>query len=330
MKNKMIGVDLGSSDILIYVPNKGIIFNEPNIVAYNQIEKKVVSVGYLALKMLGKEQNGVKVTRPIANGVVNSISKQTLLIKHVLKEKKKKGLFKNARVVVSCPSELSEVNILAIKKIFNNLGARGVELVSQSYLALLGCGNIETTSRGNMVITLGGGYSDVLIASGNKVLISKSSSFSGRQIDLAITRHLRKKHQLIIGDKTSEYIKMKIGSLEQFPENRLIEVSGRDIVTALPKSVIISTMEIKQAISSTPVTLLESITDCLELTNPEVAADIIESGIIICGGSSLLGGIRDYLESHLNITVRLASDPAYTVVNGIKNYIHLMSNKKEA
>ena len=179
-----------------------------------------------------------------------------------------------------------------------------------------------------MVITLGGGYSDILIASGNKVLISKSSSFSGRQIDLAITRHLRKKHQLIIGDKTSEYIKMKIGSLEQFPENRLIEVSGRDIATALPKSVIISTMEIKQAISSTPVTLLESITDCLELTNPEVAADIIESGIIICGGSSLLGGIRDYLESHLNITVRLASDPAYTVVNGIKNYIHLMSNKK--
>jgi rod shape-determining protein MreB len=328
MKNKYIGVDLGSSDLLIYIPSKGIVYNEPNIVAYDANSKKVIESGYLALKMAGKEQNNIHVTRPIENGTVSSISKQVLLFKHVLNQIKKPKLFIGSTVVVSVPSELNEVNILAIKKIFKDLGAEDVELLSQSYLALIGAESITTTSRGNMLVTIGGGCSDVVVTSGANILISKRSSFSGKILDTAITRHLRKKHQLIIGDKTSEYVKMKIGSLEPFPENRLLEVSGRDLVTALPKSVIISTMEVKQAIVPALSSLLETITDCLESINPEVSSDIIESGIIICGGGALLGGLRDYLESHLNITVRLSSEPTYAVINGIKNYIISNSKKK--
>lgn len=329
MKQKFVGIDLGSSDLIIYVPGKGVIYNEPNVVAINLQTKKVVNTGYLALKMLGKEPENVQVVRPVTNGVINSINKETLLIKAILKDKNKKGAFKNAHVIVSTPSEINEVNTLAIKKLCQNLGAKDCELVSQAYLALLGCESCDTTTRGNLIVTIGGGYSDICVSSGTKLLISRASSFSGKQIDMAISRLLRKKHHLIIGEKTSEYIKMKIASLEQFPENRLLEVSGRDIVTSLPKSVIISTLEIKQVITPIISQLLEAITDCLEITPPEISSDIIESGIIICGGASLLGGMRDYLESNLNITIRVAADPTYVVINGIKNYIHANINKKK-
>ena len=260
--------------------------------------------------------------------MVSSITKAVILFNEILKNIKKTKLFEKTTVVVSIPSELNEVNILAIKKIFKDLGASDIELVTQSYLALFGLENIATSTRGNMLVTIGGGCSDIVISAGTNILVNKRSSFSGKSVDYAITRYLRKKHQLLIGDKTSEYIKMKIGSLESFPENRLLEVAGRDLITALPKSVIISTMEIKQAITPTVNTLLETITDCLELTNPEVSSDIIESGIIICGGGALLGGLRDYLESHLNIVVRLSSEPTYSVINGIKNYILLDPKKK--
>ena len=328
MKHKFVGIDLGSSNLIIYIPGKGIIYNEPNIVAVNQMNKKVVATGYLALKILGKEPESVSVIKPVNHGVISSISMQTLMIESVLKEKKHRNLLKNANLVISVPSEMDEVNILSVKKIAKNFDAKSLTIRSQSYLALLGCESSDTSSRGNLIVTIGGGCSDISVTSGTKLLISRTSSFCGHDIDVAISRHLRKKHRLIIGEKTAEYIKMKIGSLEQFPENRLLEVSGRDLVTSLPNSIVIATMEIKQAITPTLTPLIESITDCLEITPPEVASDIIESGIMICGGSALLGGMREYLESNLNITVRVLGDPTYAVINGIKNLIHQGISKK--
>ena len=322
MKKKYIGIDLGSSNIIIYNNQKGIIYNEPNVVAIDNKTGKVINGGYLALKMLGKENNSVSVYRPVSNGVINSISLMTLLLKFIAKEKRNKNLFKKSFLVISTPSELTEVNILSLKKIAKNLEARSIILKSQSILALYGSNQSQVNSRGNLIVTIGGGCSDISVTSGSDSLISKTSTFSGKKIDEAICRHIRKKHKLIIGEKTSEYIKMKIGSLEQFPENRLLEVSGKDIITSLPSSVIISTIEIKQAIVPVISELVEAITDCLELTPSEIASDIIESGIIICGGTSILNGIREYLESNLNTTVRVLSDPSYSVINGIKNFIH--------
>ena len=322
MKQKIVGIDLGSSNLIIYTPSKGIIYNEPNYVSINTQNRKVVNTGYLALKMQGKEPENVQVVNPVNNGLISSISMETLLIKSILKEKNHKNLFKRAKLIISTCSELNEVNILALKKLAKNLDVDSLEFFSQSYLALLGCDSGDISSRGNLIVSLGGGCSDISITSGTKLLISRTCSFSGKKVDEAITRHLRKKHHLIIGEKTSEYIKMKIGSVEQFPENRLLEVSGRDLVSSLPSSVVISTVEIKQVITSCIRPLIEDITDCLEITPPEVASDIIESGIIICGGMSILGGMREYLESNLNIAIRVASDPTYSVINGIKNVVH--------
>lgn len=325
MKQKIVGIDLGSSNIIIYIPNKGIIFNEPNIIAFNDYQNKVIAIGYLALKMLGKEPENVHVIRPVNDGVVSSITMQTNLIKQILIDKKMKNLLKKSKLIISSPSVINEVNTFALKKIAKNFDVSEVDIKSQSYLALLGCDSTSTSTRGNLLITIGGGCSDITVSSGTKILFAKTSSFSGKKIDEAISRLLRKKHHLIIGDKTCEYIKMKIGSLEQFPENRLLEVSGRDLVTSLPNSIILSTIEVKEAIKNPVQILIDSITDCLEVTPPEVASDIIESGIIICGGGSLLGGIREYLENNLNITVRILSDPTYAVINGIKNYSHIIN-----
>lgn len=327
MKQKYVGLDLGSSNLIIYTSNKGIIFNEPNVIALNNLTNKVECIGYLALKMLGKETDKISVHKPMENGVLSSITMQTLLIKQVLKEKRCKNLLNGANLIVSTPSKLTEVNKLSIKKLAKNLEVKSLELVPQSILALYSSSNWQTNSRGNFIVTIGGGCTDMSITSGITPIISKTCPFSGKMLDEAISRHLRKKHRLIIGEKTSEYIKMKIGSLEQFPENRLLEVSGKDIVTSLPSSVVISTIEIKQAITPYLNILIENITDCLEITPSEIASDIIESGIAISGGSSILGGIREYLENNLNITVRVLSDPSYSVINGIKNFIYQKSKK---
>ena len=160
------------------------------------------------------------------------------------------------------------------------------------------------------------------ILAGGNVIISKSLNFSGRILDEAIIRHLRKHHHLIIGTKTAEYIKMKIGSVEAFPENRLLEVSGIDLVSSLPHSVVISTSELKSCLSNCLSPLVDALTDCLELTSPEIASELIESGLVLSGGTALLNGLREYLENALNISVRVAMEPTNTVANGMKVLAH--------
>ena len=160
------------------------------------------------------------------------------------------------------------------------------------------------------------------VLTNGKVIISKSLNFSGRILDEVIIRHLRKNHHLIIGSKTAEYIKMKIGSVESFPENRLLEVSGIDIVSSLPHSVVISTSELKNSLVACLNPLVDALTDCLELIHPEIASELIESGLVISGGTSLLGGLREYLENSLNISVRIAMEPTNTVANGMKILAH--------
>ena len=331
MSKNYIGIDLGSSNIIVYVPNKGIVFNEPNVVALDKNSdkdnKKVKAVGYMALKMVGKEDANTEVIRPIKNGYIESVTGLTFLLEHIFKIQKLSA--KKTTLVVSTPSEVSEVNLMALRKVAKNIGFEGIETKAESFLAGLSSSLTAGASRGNMVITLGGGCSDISVLAGNKQLLYKTSSFSGRKIDEAIARHIRKTHHLIIGEKTAEYIKLKIGSLEPFPENRLLEVTGKDIVTALPHSVIISTTEITQVINPLLSSLIDNISDCLELTPPEIASDIIEGGIVITGGLAILAGMRDSLESSLNVAVRIATDPTYSVINGIKFLIHDLRENSE-
>ncbi len=319
---KVIGIDLGSSNTIVYVPKKGIIYNEPTVVAIDTSKNKVESYGYLAFKLLGKEQSPIKVIRPVKNGVINDGPATVKFLRCVLKELKLSRLVKRATVILSCPSDFSQIEQSALRNVARKLDFKNVIFKTSSYLSALGGINDSAANKAAFVCNIGGGLTDMSVLTNGKVIISKSLNFSGKILDDAIIRHLRKNHHLIIGSKTAEYIKMKIGSVEAFPENRLLEVSGIDIVSSLPHSVVISTSEIKSILTSCLLPLVDALTDCLELIPPEVASELIESGLVISGGCSLLGGLREYLENALNISVRIAMEPANTVANGMKIIAH--------
>ena len=203
-----------------------------------------------------------------------------------------------------------------------SLKAKHVIYKTQGYLAAIGGNKDGAAVKGSIVVNIGGGVSDISVLSNGEVLLCHTSNFGGKLIDEKLIRFMRKNHHLIISKKTAEYIKMKIGSVEPYPENRLLEVSGIDIVSSLPHSVVISTQEIKKCIVESITPLIDDIIDCLESTPPEVASDIIQSGILLSGGTSLLTGLRDYLETELNISIRMANNPSDAVMEGIKIVAH--------
>lgn len=319
---KVLGIDLGSSSTIIYLPKKGIVYNEPTVIAINKDHGKVDSYGYLAFKQLGKAQDPIKVIRPVQNGVINDGPAAVSFLKQVLKELKLTKYAKRATVIFSCPSEFSQIEQSALRNVARKLDCRNVQFHTSSYLSALGGIQDSAAKKSAFVCNIGGGLTDISVLTGGNVIISKSLNFSGRLLDEAIIRHLRKNHHLIIGTKTAEYIKMKIGSVEAFPENRLLEVSGIDLVSSLPHSVVISTSELKTSLVNCLSPLVDALTDCLELTPPEIASELIESGLVLSGGTSLLNGLREYLENALNISVRVAMEPTNTVANGMKILAH--------
>lgn len=319
---KIIGIDFGSSNTIVYLPKKGIIYNEPTVIAYNANNKKVVSTGYLAFKLLGKTHNDTKVIRPIENGVISDGSFSVKYLENVLRNLHLLRKCRKATLIVSRPSEFTQIEGTALRNVFRKLGCNKIMFYSASYLSAIGCNQANATTKGCFMINIGGGITDMSVIANGEVLLSKTCSFSGKKLDATIIRHIRKNHQLIISEKTAEYIKMKIGSIESYPENRLLEVSGINVISSLPHSVVISTSEIKSCLMNCIDPLLDAIADCLEVITPDVASDIIDSGVIICGGTSLLAGLREFLENKLNMACRVAPDPTSTTIQGIKNIAH--------
>jgi len=326
---RVIGIDFGTTKTSIYVSKKGVIYNEPTVIAINKDTKKVINAGYLAFKLLGKAPDNIKVIQPLRNGVVSHIPAATLYLETVLKDLKLKPYLRSAQVIVSLPSELTQVEENALRLVMKNLRVKDLVLKTQGYLAAIGGNKDGAAVKGTIAVNIGGGITDISVLSNGEVLLCHTSSFSGNTIDQRLIRFLRKNHHLIISKKTAEYIKMKIGSVEPYPENRLLEISGIDVVSSLPHSVVISTQEIKSCIVETLQPLIDDIVDCLEMTPPEVASDIIQSGVLISGGSALLTGMRDYLETALNISVRLSSNPSDSVMEGIRILAHQNLSNQE-
>lgn len=325
---KIIGIDFGSSNTIIYVPKKGIIYNEPTVIAVDSFTGKVISTGYLAFKLLGKTHEETKVVRPLSKGVVADGPLAVKYLEAVLKDLHLLRQSKRATVIISRPSEITQIESTALRNVARKLGFKTTMYYSNAYLSALGCNQANATTKGCFMVNIGGGNTDMAVISSGEILLSKTCSFSGKQLDLTIIRHIRKNHQLIISEKTAEYIKMKIGSIESYPENRLLEVSGINVLSSLPHSVVISTSEIKSCITNCIDPLIDAIADCLELITPDVASDIIDSGIIICGGTAVLAGLREFLENKLNMSVRIAPDPTTSVSQGIKILAHQILNVK--
>lgn len=323
---KIIGIDLGTSNTFIYHNGKGIIFSEPSVIAIEIKTANVIEIGYLAAKMIGRTPEDIDVIKPVQKGVPARMNPTINLLKEALKRNSIKSL-NGYNVLFSNPCGITPIEKKAMYEIAMNLGANDVFFENQAKLAAFGSSTSIKDNRGMMHINLGAGTSNIIVATGEKIIVSKESIFSGNLLDEAILRYLRKQRHLLVGNKTAEFIKMKIGSVELIPENRLLEVSGRDILTSLPHNVNISTNEVKNILVPLVDLLIDSINDALMLTPPELASDISESGIVISGGTSLLAGIREYIEKSTNIPVRLSPDPVASVANGMKSYIKTLKIK---
>lgn len=318
MTKHTIGIDLGTTNTLIWLDkSETAVFNEPTVLARNTETQKVQDIGYLASKMLGRSPYNIKVFKPLRRGVIADVDATCDFILQAMENLKLTKVLKGCTLILATPSDITPIEQNALVQVSERLGAKDVIIESEAKMAAIGSGIDIYSPRGNMIVDIGGGTTDIAVISLGEIVVTKSTSICGDSLDEAIIRFMRNKQHLIIGEKTAEYIKMKIGSVEQDPDNKLIDVNGRDIVSSLPHSVIISTSEIKQIIVPLLNQIAEVIVDTLEITPPELSADIVHNGLVLAGGGALLSGTREFFEKRLNIPVHVASYPLDAVINGI-------------
>ena len=324
---KDIGIDLGTANVLIYVKGQGIILNEPSVVAIDSDSKKPLAVGREAFDMLGRTPGKVHAIRPMKDGVIADFETTEILLNHFINKINGKGLFSKPRILICCPSNITQVEKNAIKEAAERTGARKVFLEEEPKVAAVGAGMDISRPSGNMVIDIGGGTTDIAVLSLGGIVNSSSIKVAGNTFDHDIMKYIRDKYKLLIGDRTAEEIKFTIGNV--FPDSlkQKMEVRGRDLVTGLPHTIKINASEIEEALRESAYTIVRTAKTVLEQTPPELSADIIDKGIIITGGGALIKGFDKLLSHELKVPVFIAESPLTCVAEGtgiLLDNIHLI------
>lgn len=324
---KDIGIDLGTANVLIYIKGQGIVLNEPSIVAIDSETKKVLAVGHEARQMLGRTPGRVKAIRPMKDGVIADFEVTELMLNNFIKKVNGKSFFSRPRILICCPSNITQVEKNAIKEAAERTGARRVFLEEEPKVAAIGAGMDISKPSGNMVIDVGGGTTDIAVLSLGGIVDSSSIKIAGNTFDNDIIKYVKNKYKLLIGDRTAEDIKFNIGTV--FPElrNESMEVKGRDLVTGLPHSITLSSEEIEEALRESVYLIIHEAKNVLEQTPPELAADIIDKGIVLTGGGSLVNGFSDLLSHELKVPVFIAESPLTCVAEGtgvLLDNVHLI------
>ena len=318
---KDIGIDLGTASVLVYVKGKGVVLNEPSVVAIDKNTGKLLKVGGDAQAMLGRTPGNIVAIRPLREGVISDYDMTERMLREFL-HKVTGGfqLFK-PRVIICVPSGITEVEERAVVDAGIQAGARRVYLIEEPVAAAIGAGIDISKPQGNMIIDIGGGTADIAVIALDGPVVSESIKVAGDDFDEAILRYMRKKHNLLIGERTAEDIKVNIGCASKRPENVTMEVRGRNLVTALPKTVIVSSDEIMDALLEPAMMIVNAVHNVLERTPPELAADIYERGIVMTGGGSLLYGLDKLIQEKTGINCVLAEDPLTAVAIGTGKFI---------
>lgn len=318
MFNKSIAIDLGTSNTVVYIKPNGIIFNEPTCIAVNESNNHTYAVGYEAAKLIGRTPQGIKIINPIKNGAIADLDATAQFISTIFRFTKHTRNLKRANLLITAHSNLTPVEVNVLKQLGKKLGCRKIIIEDKAKMAAIGSDVDVNSSKGSMIVDIGGGTTDVCVLSVGKVSVAKSIPNAGQMIDEAIVRYMRINHHIKIGNKNAEYIKMKIGSVGDNYENRLLQVSGVSIETSLPHSVIINTQSISEVIKPIIQVIVDVVRDTLFITPPELAGDIVENGIALTGGVALLSGLRETLEKELNVPVRITADPLLSTIEGCK------------
>lgn len=310
-----IGIDLGTSSVLVYVKNKGIVLCEPSVVAIDKISGKLLKVGEEAKELLGRTPGNIQAVRPLKDGVISQYEITFRMLQHFLK-KAGAGQLVKPRVIVCVPSGITEVEERAVYDASIQAGAKRVYLIEEPIAAALGSGLDISRPSGNMVIDIGGGTTDIAILSMGGVVASESVKMGGDKFDEAIIKYVKKKYNLLIGERTAEDIKKKIGCVWTKEEDEEIEIKGRCLVEGLPKIARINSQEILEALEEPMTAIIEAICDVLERIPPELMMDVSKNGILITGGGALLYGIDKIITNVTGIQARIAQDPVLCVVKG--------------
>ena len=311
-----LGVDLGTANILVYMRGKGIVLREPSVVAINKHSKKILAVGEEARLMIGRTPGDIVAIRPMSDGVIADYTTTQKMLEYLFaKVVGRKRLFK-PRVLVCVPSQVTSVERRAVVQAAREAGASEAHTIEEPMAAAIGAGLPISTPGGNMVVDIGGGTTDIAVISLDGIVTSESLRVAGNRIDEVIVRHVKSVYSLMIGDRTAEEIKVKIGSAYPLEQELTLLVRGRDLVAGLPKTVEVSSSEIREALAEPVTAIVEKVKRVLEQTPPELAADIIERGIVLTGGGALLRGFDKLLTAATGIPVYVAEDPLSCVAIG--------------
>lgn len=312
-----IGIDLGTANTLIYVKGRGIVLREPSVVAINRYTKEVLAVGNEAKEMVGRTPDSIIAVRPLSEGVISDFSMTYKMIKFFLRKVLKGGIFAKPRVVACVPAGVTEVEKRAVEDAVIQSGAKEVYIVEESMASAVGAGLPIIDPFGNMVLDIGGGTSEVAVISLGAIVTAKTVRVAGDSFDEAIANYIKKNHNLHIGDRTAEMVKIRIGSVYECSGiEDSIDVRGRDLVSGLPRNVEITAVEVRKALEEPIGIIIDAVKETLETTPPELAADIVEKGITLTGGGALLRGLDALLNAETMLPVKAAENPLDCVALG--------------
>ena len=318
--SKDIGIDLGTANSLIYVRGRGIVINEPSVVAVNQKTGQIVAVGTEAKKMVGRTPGYITAIRPLVEGIISDFEVTEHMLRYFIQKVHEKGgassLMPRPRVVIGIPSDVTEVERKAVEDAVKSAGAREVFLVEEPMAAAVGVRLPVQEAVGSMIVDIGGGTSDIAVISLGGIVVSKNLRIAGDRLNEDIIRFARDEHKLLLGERTAEDLKIAIGSADELEEPMEATMRGRDLVTGLPKEVAVDDAEIRRAMNHSIETLIATIKAAVEATPPELVADIMHRGIMLVGGGSLLRGLDRLIALETHIPVEVAEDPLTAVVRG--------------
>ncbi len=312
-----MAIDLGTASTLIYLKGKGIVLNEPSVVTVDTQSKEILAVGEEAKKMVGRTPGNLQAIRPMREGVIADFDMTERMLRFFIQKAHPGGTFSRPRIIIGVPSRITQVEQRAVKESAELAGAREVYLIEEPVAAAIGAGLPIIEPSGNMVVDIGGGTSDVAVLSLGGIVYSESVRIAGDQIDGAISAHLKREYSLLIGEHMAERIKIEIGSAYPLPEKKQMAVKGRDLVSGIPRTIFIEDGEIREALQECIATITRAVRVALENTPPELAGDIIDRGIVLTGGGSLLHGLGDRLREETALPIITVDDPLSSVVLGV-------------
>lgn len=324
-----IGIDLGTANVLVYIKGKGVVLKEPSVVAFDRDTNKIKAIGEEARLMLGRTPGNIVAVRPLRQGVISDYTVTEKMLKYFIQKAVGKQRFRKPRISVCVPSGVTEVEKKAVQDATYQAGAREVAIIEEPIAAAIGAGIDISRPCGNMIVDIGGGTSDIAVISLGGTVVSTSIKIAGDDFDEAIVRYMRKKHNLLIGERTAEEIKIKIGTAYQTQEVESIDVRGRNLVTGLPKTITVTSEETEEALREATSQIVEAVHNVLEKTPPELAADIADRGIVLTGGGSLLCGLEELIEAKTGITTMTAEDPMTVVAIGTGKFVEFLSGKRD-